>query len=274
MFSILILTKNEEANIAACLDSVTWCDDIVVLDSHSTDRTREIANQRGARVFEREFDDFGTQRNYALEHVEFRHPWVFHLDADERFNEALRRECEGAIAKDKHSAYFVANRIIFLGHWIKHSSQYPYHQVRLVKRGEARFAKAGHGQREDAPQRGSGYLRTPYDHLNFSKGIADWVDRHNHYSSEEAAEAAALCEGPVPLGDVFSGDSLARKRALKRLHARLPARWLWKFFYLYVGKGGFLDGYPGFAYCMLNGFYDFLITVKIVERKTGRQATD
>lgn len=267
MFSILILTKNEEANIAACLESVSWCDDVVVLDSHSTDPTRDIAAARGARVFEREFDDFGAQRNHGLDHLDFRHPWVFHLDADERFNEALRLECEQVIAKDEHSAYFVANRIIFLGRWIKHSSQYPYHQVRLVKRGEARFAKAGHGQREDAAQRGAGYLQTPYDHLNFSKGVADWVDRHNRYSSEEAAEAATLCEGPVPLDDLLSGDSLARKRALKRLHARLPARWLWKFLYLYVGKGGFLDGYPGFAYCTLNGFYDFLISVKISERK-------
>ena len=60
---------------------------------------------------------------------------------------------------------------------------------------------------------------------------------------------------------------MARKRAFKRLHARLPARWLWKFLYLYVVKGGFLDGYPGFAYCMLNGFYDFLICVKIQENK-------
>jgi len=270
MFSILILTKNEEANIAACLESVAWCDDVVVLDSHSTDRTREIAGARGARVFERAFDDFGAQRNHGLDHGNFKHAWVFHLDADERFNDALRAECEEAIRADRHSAYFVANRIIFLGRWIKHSSQYPYYQVRLVKVGEARFAKSGHGQREEAPQRGAGYLRTPYDHLNFSKGIADWVERHNRYSSEEAAEAAALCEGPVPLGDIVSGDPLARKRALKRLHARLPARWLWKFVYLYVLKGGFLDGYPGFAYCTLNAFYDFLITVKIAEeRGTG-----
>jgi glycosyltransferase involved in cell wall biosynthesis len=270
MFSVLILTKNEEANIGACLESVSCCDDVLVLDSGSTDRTCEIAAAARARILRRDFDDFGSQRNYALDHGQFKHNWVFHLDADERFNEALRLECEEVIAKDERSAYFVANRIIFLGRWIKHSSQYPYPQVRLVKMGEARFAKSGHGQREDAPQRGAGYLRTPYDHFNFSKGIADWVNRHNRYSSEEAAEAAALCEGPVPLRGVFSGDSLARKRALKRLHARLPARWLWKFFYLYVWKRGFLDGYPGFAYCVLNGFYDFLITVKIAERKAEK----
>lgn len=272
MFSVLILTKDEESNIGPCLDSVSWCDDVVVLDSRSTDRTREIAASRGARVFVREFDDFGAQRNYGLDHVEFRHPWVFHLDADERFNEDLRRECEQVIAKDERSAYFVANRIIFLGRWIKHSSQYPYHQVRLVKKGEARFAKSGHGQREDSALRGTGYLRTPYDHLNFSRGISGWVNRHNRYSSEEAAEVSSLCEGAIPVLDLISGDSLVRKRALKRLHARLPARWLFKFLYLYFLKLGFLDGYPGFAYCMLNGFYDFMITVKIAERRSGEQA--
>jgi len=274
MFSVLVLSKNEEANIQACLDSVSWCDDVVVLDSQSTDRTREIASANGARLFERAFDNFGAQRNHALDNIDFRHAWVFHLDADERFNDDLRRECEEVIAKDEHSAYFVANRLMFLRRWIKYSSQYPYHQVRLVKRGEARFAKAGHGQREDATQRGVGYLRTPYDHLNFSKGIADWVARHNRYSSHEAAEAAELCEGRVPVGDIFSSDSLARKRALKRLHARLPARWLFKFLYLYVLKCGFLDGYPGFAYCTLNGFYDFLISVKIREMRSGKRASD
>lgn len=266
MFSILILTKNEEANIKACLDSVSWCDDIAVLDSFSTDRTCDLAKTSGARVFQRDFDDFGAQRNHALDHIEFRHPWVFHLDADERFNDALRAECEEAIRADNHSAYFVANRLMFLGRWIRRSSQYPYYQVRFVKLGEARFAKSGHGQREESAKRGVGYLRTPYDHYNFSKGVADWVARHNRYSTEEAAEAAALCEVPIPAADLFAGNAIVRKRAQKRLHARLPARWLFKFLYLYGWRCGFLDGYPGFAYCALNAFYDFLISVKIAER--------
>lgn len=270
MFSILILTKNEAVNLPACLDSVAWCDDVVVLDSFSTDGTCDIARERGVRVMQRAFDDFGAQRNHALEHAGFRYPWVFHLDADERFNSALRDECGRVIAEDRHSAYFVANRIIFLGRWIRHSSQYPYHQVRLVKRGEARFAKWGHGQREEGALRGVGYLQTPYDHFNFSKGVADWVDRHNRYSTEEAAGAALLREGPVPVGDLFSSDSLVRKRALKRLQARLPGRSLWKFLYLYVVRGGILDGYPGLAYCTLTAFYDFLITVKVAERRCGR----
>ncbi len=266
MFSVLILTKDEESNIKDCLDSVSWCDDVVVLDSFSTDRTCEIARESGARLFQRAFDDFGTQRNFALDHIGFKNPWVFHLDADERFNPALRDECGEAIASGEHSAYFVANRLIFMGRWIRHSSQYPYPQVRLVKIGEARFAKSGHGQREDAALRGMGYLRTPYDHFNFSKGISDWVDRHNRYSSEEAAEVADLRDERLAPGEMFAADPLMRKRARKRLHARLPVRWLCKFAYLYVWKGGFRDGYPGFAYCMLNGYYDFLISAKIRER--------
>jgi glycosyltransferase involved in cell wall biosynthesis len=266
MFSILILTKNEEDNIGPCLESVAWSDDVVVLDSLSTDGTCGLAEATGVRVYQRPFDDFGRQRNHALDQITFRNPWVFHLDADERFNPALREECETAIREDRHSAYFVANRLIFMGRWIKHSSQYPYPQVRFVKIGEARFAKSGHGQREEAAARGAGYLTTPYDHLNFSKGISDWVDRHNRYSSEEAD--TVVDPGGEGAGDsaFFGSDPLARKRARKQLHARLPARWLCKFLYLYVWKRGFLDGYPGFAYCVLNGFYDFLIAVKIRER--------
>jgi glycosyltransferase involved in cell wall biosynthesis len=270
MFSILILTRDEEANIVPCLESVAWCDDVVVLDSFSTDRTVELAEAAGARVHQRAFDDFGAQRNHAIDRIPFKHAWVFHLDADERFNPALREECLKVIREDRHSAYFVANRLIFMGRWIRHSSQYPYHQVRLVKLGEARFAKSGHGQREESALRGTGYLATPYEHLNFSKGIADWVDRHNRYSSEEAEAAAELCGAFPGSSGLFAADPLARKRALKRLHARLPARWLCKFLYLYVWKRGFLDGYPGFAYCVLNGFYDFLITVKIRERLAPR----
>ena len=215
MFSVLILTKDEESNIKGCLDSVSWCDDVVVLDSFSADRTCEVARENGARVFQRAFDDFGAQRNFALEHVEFKNRWVFHLDADERFNPSLRDECEAAIASGSHSAYFVANRLIFMGRWIRHSSQYPYPQVRLVKIGEARFAKSGHGQREASALRGTGYLRTPYDHFNFSKGIADWVDRHNRYSSERLRKRQPCVESCLLRRDVCirSADAEARPQA-------------------------------------------------------------
>jgi glycosyltransferase involved in cell wall biosynthesis len=273
MFSIVVLTKNEEANLEACLACVRWCDDIVVLDSFSTDRTVEVAQSAGVTVVQRAFDDFGSQRNFALKEISFKHPWVFHLDADERFNEELRKECDAVISADQHSAYFVANRIIFLGRWIRRCSQYPFPQVRLVKVGEVTFAKAGHGQREEAVLRGVGHLHQAYDHLNFSKGIGDWVDKHNRYSGEEALLAFEIRGQPLAAKELFSGDSTLRRRAMKRLHARLPARWVVKFLYLYVFRFGFMEGYPGFAYCMLQGFYDLLISVKMLEQRISKNGT-
>ena len=83
-----------------------------------------------------------------------------------------------------HSAYFVPNKIIFLGKWIKHCTQYPYPQVRLLKIGEVRFMKAGHGQKEDTATRGVGHIDIPYDHYNFSKGIGDWLEKHEEYAAE------------------------------------------------------------------------------------------
>jgi glycosyltransferase involved in cell wall biosynthesis len=265
MFSILILTLNEADNIEACLDSVAWVGDVVVLDSFSSDGTVDLAKRKGARVFQRKFDDFGGQRNYALDEIDFKHDWVFHLDADERFNDALRAECERVIALDEKSAYFVPNRIIFLGKWIKRCTQYPYPQVRLIKRGEVRFAKAGHGQREDQAQRGVGHIHVAYDHYNFSKGIEDWIAKHNKYSSEEARLAAEIERRP--LAECFSSDSMQRKRAMKSWFVRMPCRPALKFIYLYFFRLGALDGLPGFYYCILQAFYEFMISLKMRELK-------
>jgi glycosyltransferase involved in cell wall biosynthesis len=275
LFSILILSLNEETNLHACLDSISWCDDIVLLDSFSTDRTTDIARLRGIRVFQRRFDDFGHQRNYALREIRFKYRWVFHLDADERFNDSLRRECERVITLDCHSGYAVPNRIIFLGRWIKHCTQYPFPQVRLVRIGEMSFAKAGHGQGEENAIRGIGYIQTPFDHFNFSKGLSHWIYKHDQYSTEEARLAIAHRAQHVEWRQVFSADNLTRKRVLKHIQSRLPLRWLWKFAWLYIIRRGFLDGYPGFIYCILQTFYDLLICLKVQEldfmTQTGKE---
>jgi len=263
MFSILILCYNEEANIRECLASVAWCDDVLVLDSFSSDRTCEIAREMGARVVQRKFDNFGAQRNYALDEIDFKHPWIFHLDADERFNEALRAECERFVGVDVHSGYFVPNRILFMGRWIKHCTRYPYPQVRLVKRGEIRFEVSGHGQRECEAQRGVGHIHVPYDHFNFSKGLEDWFAKHNRYSSEEAKSFMLLPR--QPLRELFDPEPMVRKRALKSRFVRLPFRPQIKFFFLYFVCGGFLDGKPGWIYCRMQAIYEAMIEMKIQE---------
>ncbi|KRP34890.1 MAG: hypothetical protein ABS34_12130 [Opitutaceae bacterium BACL24 MAG-120322-bin51] len=265
--SILILTLNEAPNIAACLESVAWADDVVVLDSFSSDETCAIAESMGARVVQRKFDDFGSQRNYALDSIEFKHDWIFHLDADERFNPELQSECERVVGLEERSAYFVPNRIIFLGKWIPRCTQYPFPQVRLIKQGEVRFAKAGHGQREAAAQRGVGHIDVAYDHYNFSKGVEDWIAKHNRYSSEEAQWAAEIERRP--LGECLSKDSMLRKRALKSWFVRMPCRPWIKFFYLYIVKRGFLDGYAGLVYCRLQMMYESMIAIKRAELERG-----
>ena len=263
MFSILILTLNEEQNLPECIASVKWCDDVVVLDSLSTDRTVELAKAAGVRLYQRPFDDFASQRNYALDQIPFKHPWVFHLDADERFTEPLRRECEKAIAEDRRSGFLTPSKLMFMDKWLRWSGMYPVYQMRLMKLGEIRFIQKGHGQREADAKRGVGTLREPYLHYNFSKGLDDWREKHDRYSTKEAEESVQRQNQPIRWRDLWSGDPVARRRALKQLSMRLPCRPMLRFFYMYILRLGFLDGRPGLVYCRLLASYEMMIVTKI-----------
>ena len=266
--SILILSLNEETNLPDCLESVAWCDDIIVLDSGSTDRTEEIAREAGARFVQREFDDFASQRNHALDNIDFKHDWVFHLDADERFTPELVAECRRVVAEDSNSGFMAPSRMMFWGKWLRHAAQYPVYQMRLMKLGEVRFAQHGHGQRECGAKRGIGSLSKPYLHYSFSKGTSDWLTKHNDYSTAEAQQVlASLRGGNRTWRNLLSRDAIRRRRALKELSFRLPLRpWL-KFLYMYVLRRGFLDGAPGLTYCALQAVYEYMICLKIKELK-------
>ena len=149
MVSTILLTLNEEANLPRCLEALAWCDDVVVVDSYSSDRTVAIAESAGARVVQRRFDNFAAQRNHALDSVPLRHDWVLHLDADEVCNEDLRSEIEVKIRDERYDAYRVPSKTMFLGRWLRYSGMYPSYQVRLGRRSAFRFKQVGHGQRED-----------------------------------------------------------------------------------------------------------------------------
>jgi len=267
-FSILILTLNEEKNLPGCLDSVKWCDDVHILDSLSRDRTTEIALERGAHVAQRSFDNFAEQRNYALDHIPFRYPWIFHLDADERFTDPLRRECEATILKQDHSGYLVPSKMMFMGRWLRFAGMYPSYQMRLLKRGEVRFAQAGHGQREGETKRGVGTLREPYLHYSFSKGLDDWFTRHNSYSSQEALAGRNRSQiAGTSWRGAFSMDPVRRRRAVKGLALFFPCRPLARFLYMFLIRGGFLDGLPGYHYCRLLTIYEYMISIKMREAR-------
>src|SRR5690242_12245395 len=133
--SILILTLNEERNIAACLESVKWSDDIVVLDSFSTDRTVEIAKSYGARVIQRKFDDYAARQNWASKEIPFKHRWVYYSDADEIVPPDLREELLAIAAVEAQGpvAYRLRYKNFFCGRWLRHCGIYPVWALRFYQ---------------------------------------------------------------------------------------------------------------------------------------------
>lgn len=251
--SVVVLTKNEEQRLPACLASVADCDDVVVLDSGSTDRTAEIAQAAGARVFVHPFRDFAQQRNHAMTAIPFRHPWVFHLDADETMTPELARECAALRADDPCDGYYAAPQMMFHGRWLKRCTDFPAWQARCVRAGRFEFIQAGHGQRE-APGLRMGFLRGSYRHDISVPDLAAWDAKHRRYAREEAA--AFLTAPAAPLGALWRGPALERRRALKHLSYRLPGRPGLRFVYQYFLRGGFLDGPGAWRYCRLMARYE------------------
>jgi glycosyltransferase involved in cell wall biosynthesis len=268
MFSIYILTYNEEIDIAACIESALLSDDIVVVDSFSSDRTLEIATRYPVRIVQHAFASHGKQRTWMLTEVPPKYPWIYLLEADERMTPALFQECLEAIQSEKHVGYYVAEQVIFMGRWIRHSTQYPRYQLRLLKHGKVWFTDYGHAEREVCDG-SAGFLQATYPHYTCSKGMTRWIDKHNRYSTDEAIETIKqLAQGQVNWTALLFGKSeVDRRRALKDLSLRMPLRPLVRFLYMYLLLRGFLDGQAGLTWCLLQAFYEYLILVKVGELK-------
>jgi glycosyltransferase involved in cell wall biosynthesis len=271
--SVLILTLNEEINIAECLESVSWCDDIVVLDSLSTDRTRKIAEDNGVRVLTRAFDNWSAHQNWAVSNIEFRHPWVLYLDADERCLPDLRDEVlQCARPHAPQAAFRVRRKDYFMGRWLKHAQLYPTWLIRLFRPERIRYERLVNPVAVvDGPIGDMGHHLI---HYPFSHGVSHWIARHNSYSDMEAVEAAKLRQrsgSDRGTGSLWSKDPNERRRTLKDIFFHLPARPLVKFAYYYGWRRGFLDGRAGFTYATLQAIYEYMITCKGVELERRRR---
>lgn len=271
--SIVILTLNEEARLPGCLASVADCDDVVVVDSGSTDGTQAIARAAGARVVVNRFVNFAEQRNFAHAAAGFRHPWVFHLDADEQMTPELLQECRQVTASDPaYDGFYAAPRMMFHGRWLPHCTDFPAWQARLVNCRRFSFVQTGHGQRE-APGLRLGFLRAGYLHDISDANPAEWEAKHRRYAREEAEEVVRHSAGfGQTLRQAVTGSGLERRRALKRLSYSLPARPFLRFVYQYLLRGGFLDGPGAWRYCRLMARYEGFTTAELRRLRADRHA--
>lgn len=273
--SILIITKNEEKDLPGCLGSVSWSDDIVVYDSQSSDGTHEIAVSSGARVVSRPDQDqtlpYGGDeafhRNWGIHSIEYKNPWLFVIDADERLTADAVNEILAIAANQYQSivAYRIRRRDYFQGRHLRFVQATPWY-VRFIR------PEYVHYERLVNPVtvvRGAvGDLLSPLDHYPFSKGFFYWFYRHNIYSTLEAKQLLNNRQDRPQFNltsAFFERDFTVRRFHQKELFNRLPARPLLKFFLLYFLKRGFLDGSPGLTYALLQSIYEFMIVVKVRE---------
>lgn len=240
--SLVVITRNAESHIARCLKSVAFASDIVVLDSRSDDRTREIAESLGARVFSEEWRGFGPQKRRATELANT--DWILSLDADEALSEAAQIEVQALMARPLVVQAFAFPRLSFhLGRWIRHGGWYPDRQVRLYNRTQANWNFDPLHEKIECKtvQR----LKNPILHWVF-KDLTDQVQTNNRYSS-------------------LGADHLFMKGRSFYLFQLLTKPWV-KFFETYIWKLGFLDGLPGFIIAVGAAYSVFLKWAKLWER--------
>jgi (heptosyl)LPS beta-1,4-glucosyltransferase len=238
----VVITKNEEANIQECLASVMWAREQIVVDAESTDRTVEFARAAGAKVFVRPWPGFGAQKNYGMDQALLE--WILIVDADERVPEPLQVEILSRITAWKHGdpvAYEIPRKNYFYGDWVRHAGVHPDYQIRLFRRGSARY--------NDVPvhenlivQGPIGKLMNPFEHYT-ERRIRDHFRKFGLYTTLAAEE---------------------KGKSVHAVHARdLLFRPLVVFFKSYILKQGYRDGVRGLIVCVFASMYTFVKYAKL-----------
>ncbi len=239
--SVLVLAKNEEHNIEACLESVRWADEIVVVDTGSADDTVEKAQKWTPRVLTTEWLGFAGTKNWGLEHVTG--DWVLWLDADERVTPELAEEIRAVLSQGSQDGYEIPRKANFLGHWILHGGWYPGFVLRLIRRELAHFEESRVHEGLRRPPK-VGRLRNPLLHYT-DPTLEHYLTKFNRYTSLAAEDL---------------------KEKGRRFHLTdLLFRPVHLFLKMYIFKAGFLDGMAGFLLAQLSAFYVFTKYAKLFE---------
>jgi glycosyltransferase involved in cell wall biosynthesis len=269
--SVLVPTYNEEIHLIDCLASVAgWASEIFVVDSFSTDRTREIAGSFGATFVQHRFEGYALQKNWALENLNFKNEWVLILDADERVTPELRNEIAAILANGgtPPAGYYLNRRFIFYGNWIRHCGWYPSWNMRLFRHrlGRYEIREVDEHVVLNGP---SAYCKHDLIHEDL-RGIEAWIEKHNRYSTYNTRIYSKIMQGESS-GEVrprLLGNLAERKRFIKQhVWPHLPGRAFFFFLYMYFFRLGFLDGLHGFHFCVMHAVFQQFVVVKQWEVK-------
>lgn len=271
LLSIVILTRDEEANLPALLASFAGLDcRVFVVDSGSTDRTVAIAEAAACVVISHPFENYAAQRNWAFDHLSLDTSWVLSLDADERLTPELRDEIASVVAEDDpaFAGWMLKKQTWFMGRWLRHGGQYPSWHLRLGRTGKVRCEDRLYDQHY-VVDGVVGRLENDYIDI-LTDSLTSWTERHNRWATLEATELLSA-ESRVQIQPRWGGTPIERKRFLRmKVYGAFPlfVRPFLLFLFDYVIRLGFLDGKPGLIFHVLQRFwFRFLVDAKIYERR-------
>jgi glycosyltransferase involved in cell wall biosynthesis len=275
--SILIPIRNEAGNLPRSLASVTWADEVIVVDSESTDGSQEIAWKAGAQVVQFRFNGvWPKKKNWALENIPFRNDWVFILDADEVLLPGTAEEIQGIISREGGgcAGYWINRRFMFMNQWLKHA-YYPNWNLRLFRHRLGRYEQIVQGATDSGDnevhehiivQGATGRMKSEMDHYAFPT-ISVFIEKHNRYSNWEARlQVEEECRGSHESTQPQAW-RIRMARRIKRLSRHLPFRPTLRFLYVYLWQGGIWDGRAGYNFARLHGIYEFMSVAKAEEMR-------
>ena len=270
--SVIILAYNSVDTLGAtlaCAQEIS--DDLHVVDSFSTDDTVALSRQHGAQVVQHAFENYGAQRNWAIDNLVLRYPWQLHLDADERLTPELIASVLSLPDNPDHPGFLIARFVQFLGRRMRYGGMSPTWHMRLFRNGAGRCEERKYDQHFHLSQGSAGQLQGyMIDEIRMS--LSEWTARHNRWSDFEVKEMTTAVDG-ARIRPRFWGNPLERKRFLRGLYNGAPlfVRPYALFFYRYFFRLGFLDGREGFIFWTLQTFwFRFLIDAKLFEHRKSK----